>query len=83
MLNGDMNLLISTTMKNTGIIITSLLGGLIVGWALTMLFTPQSGMETRKQIKDFLTDEIDRMKDKVQKVHDQIEDARCKCEHQQ
>ena len=45
-----MNLLISTTMKNTGIIITSLLGGLIVGSALTMLFTPQSGMETRKQI---------------------------------
>ena len=68
MLNGDMNLLISTTMKNTGIIITSLLGGLIVGSALTMLFTPQSGMETRKQIKDFLTDEIDRMKDKVQKA---------------
>ncbi|MDE6070128.1 MAG: YtxH domain-containing protein, partial [Alistipes sp.] len=41
-------------MKNTGIIITSLLGGLIVGSALTMLFTPQSGTETRKQIKDFI-----------------------------
>lgn len=70
-------------MKNTGIIITSLLGGLIVGSALTMLFAPQSGMETRKQIKDFLSDEIDKMKEKVEKVHEQIEEARCKCEHQQ
>ena len=69
-------------MKNTGLIITSLLGGLIVGSALTMLFTPQSGLETRKQIKDFLNDEIDKMKDKVEKVHEQIEEARCKCEHQ-
>lgn len=70
---------ISTIMKNTGLIITSLLGGLIVGSALTMLFTPQSGMETRKQIKDFLNDEIDKMKQKVEKVHEQIEEARCKC----
>ena len=66
-------------MKNTGLIITSLLGGLIVGSALTMLFTPQSGLETRKQIKDFLNDEIDKMKQKVDKVHEQIEVARCKC----
>ncbi len=68
-------------MKNTGIIITSLLGGLIVGSALTMLFTPQSGPETRKQIKDFINDEIDKMKNQVDKVHKQIEEARCKCEH--
>ncbi|MDE7006492.1 YtxH domain-containing protein [uncultured Alistipes sp.] len=68
-------------MKNTGIIITSLLGGLIVGSALTMLFTPQSGPETRKQIKDFINDEIDKMKNQVDKVHEQIEEARCKCEH--
>ncbi|MDE7305587.1 MAG: YtxH domain-containing protein [Alistipes sp.] len=68
-------------MKNTSIIITSLLGGLIVGSALTMLFTPQSGPETRKQIKDFINDEIDKMKNQVDKVHEQIEEARCKCEH--
>ena len=68
-------------MKNTGLIITSLLGGLIVGSALTMLFTPQSGPETRKQIKDFINDEIDKMKNQVDKVHEQIEEARCKCEH--
>ncbi len=68
-------------MKNTGIIITSLLGGLIVGSALTMLFTPQSGSETRKQIKDFINDELDKMKNQVDKVHEQLEEARCKCEH--
>ncbi len=68
-------------MKNTGIIITSLLGGLIVGSALTMLFTPQSGTETRKQIKDFINDELDKMKNQVDKVHEQLEEARCKCEH--
>ena len=68
-------------MKNTGIIITSLLGGLIVGSALTMLFTPQSGTETRKQIKDFINDELDKMKNQVDKVHEQLEETRCKCEH--
>lgn len=67
-------------MKNTGIILASLLGGLIVGSAITVLFAPQSGPETRKQIKDFITDEIDKMKEKVEKVHEQIEEARCKCE---
>jgi len=67
-------------MKNTGIILASLLGGLIVGSALTMLFAPQSGPETRKQIKDFINDEIDKMKETVGKVHDKIEEARCKCE---
>ena len=34
-----------TTMKNTGIAIVSLVGGMIIGSALTMLFTPQSGPE--------------------------------------
>ena len=37
-------------MKNTGIVIASLVGGMIIGSALTMLFTPQSGAELRKQI---------------------------------
>ena len=69
-------------MKNTGIILASLLGGLIVGSALTMLFTPQSGPETRKQIKGFINDEIDKMKSQVDKVHDKIEEARCHCDQQ-
>ena len=47
-------------MKNTGIVIASLVGGMIIGSALTMLFTPQSGAELRKQIKDLIGDEVDK-----------------------
>lgn len=60
-------------MKNTGIVITSLVGGLIVGSALTMLFTPHSGPEMRRHIKNFLDDEMDKMKDELEKL-------RCKCD---
>ena len=41
-------------MKNTGIAIVSLVGGMIIGSALTMLFTPQSGP---------IDDEFDKVKD--------------------
>ena len=50
-------------MKNTGIAIVSLVGGMIIGSALTMLFTPQSGPELRQKIKDSIDDEIDKVKD--------------------
>ncbi|MEG0807116.1 MAG: YtxH domain-containing protein [Alistipes sp.] len=53
-------------MKNTGIVIVSLVGGLIVGSALTMLFTPHSGPEMRRHIKNFIDEEIEKV--------------RCKCE---
>lgn len=49
-------------MKNTGIVIASLLGGMIVGSALTMLFTPHSGEEMRKHIKDFIDDELEKVR---------------------
>ena len=67
-------------MKNPGIAIVSLVGGLIIGSALTMLFTPQSGPELRRKIKESLGDEIDRMKEKLNEVEEQIEQARCKCD---
>lgn len=67
-------------MKNTGIVIASLVGGMILGSALTMLFTPQSGPELRRKIKESLGDEIDRMKEKLNEVEEQIEQARCKCD---
>lgn len=67
-------------MKNTGIAIVSLVGGMIIGSALTMLLTPQSGPELRQKIKDSIDDEIDRVKDKFGKVEKEIEDARCKCD---
>lgn len=67
-------------MKNTGIAIVSLVGGMLIGSALTMLFTPQSGPELRRKIKESLGDEIDRMKEKLNEVEEQIEQARCKCD---
>ncbi|WP_300258381.1 YtxH domain-containing protein [uncultured Alistipes sp.] len=67
-------------MKNTGIAIVSLVGGLIIGSALTMLFTPQSGPELRRKIKDSIDDEIERVKNKLNEVEEQIEEARCRCE---
>ena len=67
-------------MKNTGIAIVSLVGGLIIGSALTMLFTPQSGPELRRKIKESLGYAIDRIKEKLNEVEEQIEQARCKCD---
>lgn len=66
-------------MKNTGIAIVSLVGGLIIGSALTMLFTPQSGPELRRKIKDSLDDRIERMKSRVDEVEEQLEEARNRC----
>ena len=67
-------------MKNTGIAIVSLVGGLIIGSALTMLFTPQSGPELRRKIKESIDDEIERVKNKLNEVEEQIEEASCRCE---
>ena len=67
-------------MKNTGLAIVSRVGGMIIGSALTMLFTPQSGLELRQKIKDSIDDEIDKVKDKLGKVEREIEEARCKCD---
>lgn len=49
-------------MKNTGIAIVSLVGGMILGSALTMLLTPQSGPELRSSIKDMLDKELDKVR---------------------
>ncbi len=74
-------------MKNTGIFIVSLVGGMIVGSALAMLFTPQSGPELRRHIKDFIDEEADRVKEKAEEIHgkikSEIDQARCKCETNQ
>lgn len=70
-------------MKNTTMCIASLLGGMILGSALAMLFTPQSGPELRHQIKGFIDEEMGELKNKAEAVHDklkaEIEAARCKC----
>lgn len=66
-------------MKNTGIAIASLVGGMIIGSALAMLLTPQSGPELRKQIKDLIGDEVDKVREKMEEMREKVEEARCKC----
>ena len=71
-------------MKNTGIAIVSLVGGMIIGSALTMLFTPQSGPELRQKIKDSIDDEIAQillfiLRSPYIRLRE-IEEARCKCD---
>ncbi|MBO5187718.1 MAG: YtxH domain-containing protein [Alistipes sp.] len=71
-------------MKHTTICVAAMLGGMIIGSALAMLLTPQSGPELRHRIKDFVDDEVEKMKSKAEAMHDklkaEIEEARCKCE---
>ncbi len=67
-------------MKHTGICIASLVGGMLIGSALAMFLTPQSGPELRHRVKDLFDDEIQRVKEKVKMVEEQIEEARCRCE---
>ena len=67
-------------MKNTGIVIASLVGGMILGSALTMLFTPQSGADLRRQIRDLLDNEVEKLRDKVGQGEEMSEEARCRCE---
>ncbi len=49
-------------MKNAGYCFISLVGGLVVGAALAMLFTPQSGPEFRASVKDFVDKEMEKMR---------------------
>lgn len=67
-------------MKNSGIAIASLVGGMLIGSALTMLFTPQSGPELRRKIKNLLDDELDRVQEKIGEVEGRIDEIRCRCE---
>ncbi len=46
---------------------------MVLGSALAMLFTPQSGPELRQSIRDLVDKEIDKVKSEVDKV-------RCRCD---
>jgi gas vesicle protein len=46
----------------------SFLTGAVIGAGLALLFAPQSGKETRKQIKDFSGKLSDEVKDGVEKL---------------
>lgn len=70
-------------MRHTTICVASLLGGMIIGSALAMLLTPQSGPALRHKIKELVEDEVDMLKSKADalqsKLKAEIEEARCKC----
>ena len=55
-------------MKISGICFVSLLGGMLVGAAVSMLLTPQSGPELRKAIKNFVDKEVDKARTKYNEV---------------
>lgn len=50
-------------MKNTTLCFVSVLGGMVLGSALALAFTPKSGEEMRGFVRDFLNDEIDKWRD--------------------
>ena len=53
---------------------------MLIGSAITMLLTPQSGPELRRKIKDLVNDELDRVQDKIGEVKERIDEIRCQCE---
>ena len=67
-------------MKNTGIDIASLVGGVIIGSAVRMLFPPQTGGGLREEVKALIGAVGDKVREKVDEVRGKVEEARCKCE---
>ena len=47
-------------MKNTTLCIFSVLGGMVIGSAVTLALAPKSGPEMRSFVRDFLNEEIDK-----------------------
>lgn len=60
-------------MKGSNIL--AFLGGALVGGVIALLYAPQSGKETRGQIKDFVEDEADQVKDFVERNYDKAKKA--------
>lgn len=67
-------------MKNTGLFLGGLILGAAAGAALALLYAPQTGEDTRRQIKvkiDELEEELDKMREKLkEKGTEMKEDAR-------
>ena len=60
-------------MKNSGICICSLLGGIVIGSVITLLVTPKTGKEMRDSIRDFVDSELDRVKCRCKDIERDIE----------
>lgn len=64
-------------MKTTGSFISGLLAGAVIGGVIALLFAPQSGNETREQLKakfEDLEKEFETLKGKAGKKAGQIKD---------
>ena len=55
-------------MKDSGKILLALLGGLVAGVTLGILFAPDNGSETRKKVKDM----ADKTKNKVKETAENL-----------
>ncbi len=66
-------------MKHSTVCAASLLGGIVIGSALAMLFTPQSGDELRSMIREKFNREVDKAKEEIDKVKRDFEQMRCHC----
>ncbi|MCD8185391.1 MAG: YtxH domain-containing protein [Rikenellaceae bacterium] len=54
--------------------ILCVLGGVVLGAAVALLYAPESGTKTRRRIKRFVEDEKDRLMDVYEDVQDRLED---------
>ncbi len=64
-------------MKNTGLFLGGLILGAAAGAALALLYAPQTGDDTRKQIKvkiDEMEDELDKMRNKMKEKGTEMKD---------
>lgn len=60
-------------MKNTTLSVLALLGGMVLGSAVALAFTPKTGEEMRGMVRDFLGDEM-------KKWHESCRQAKAACE---
>ena len=49
-------------MKQTTMTILSMLGGMVIGSALALAFTPKTGAEMRSLVRDFIEEEVEKMR---------------------
>jgi gas vesicle protein len=61
-------------MKQTTVTILSMLGGMVIGSALALAFTPKTGAEMRNLVRDFIDEEVAKMRCAC---HDGATDCSC------
>ena len=59
-------------MAKAGNVLLGLAAGLAVGVAVGVLFAPDKGEETRKKIKDGVSDKADKLKRKLEKLTQEV-----------